>query len=630
MKYILPLLCSMALMLTTHAQNKNLFYNQEIKLTTSQLGFLPNGKKIITLVPTKETVNKLPNEIPFYIQSVGNRKKRNTPNKPAEWTDNVYRWPFDITTGTYLSTGIQYHDGQGSVLYKGTLKKITSRWGTFWQGEFTDFSATGIYQIETEYAFTTPFLVSEKVYDRLQLNFLNYLYYQRSGTEIWGIREPQNADDAVVGHANGLALPLSGGWNDAGDTRKWLSQTLGNIEALTYLARTAPPAAANRAIEELIWGNNYYYFMINDSGYVYEDVGAGFLRKGMTYENDWWIENHAGCSATGAADGDNTVLNGNERIVRNTYNPLVQYLYIKNQALAATVLPLYAKNKSLILAERAWKYAQKTGHDGRTLFVSEELLAACELFTALPNVVAVEKIKQLVNMLLERQDASNAHLNGFFTEKDNTDAYRSIVYSCEPALALLRFCELKIPGTEAYILKAEKALKKYLENYLLKDAASNPFTVCPYGIYYNPTYTQTQVFRNAGNKRFVRTFIDPLNKQEMVHGTASTINQQAYLFARAYKYFQNTLYKQQAETLIMWNLGHNPYELCLATGVGFKHPVQASFSIYSVPDGHVVGFIGRLDDSPYIEASNAIEWNTQEIWGVPLHYLINAIIWLQK
>ena len=72
-------------------------------------------------------------------------------------------------------------------------------------------------------------------------------------------------------------------------------------------------------------------------------------------------------------------------------------------------------------------------------------------------------------------------------------------------------------------------------------------------------------------------------------------------------------------------MGHNTEGLCLFTGVGFHHPVVGSFRNYKIPEAVAVGFIGRPDDTPYLETSNAVEWSTQEIWHVPYFYAVGAI-----
>jgi len=46
--------------------------------------------------------------------------------------------------------------------------------------------------------------------------------------------------------------------------------------------------------------------------------------------------------------------------------------------------------------------------------------------------------------------------------------------------------------------------------------------------------------------------------------------------------------------------------------------------------GTVIGIIGRPDDSPYLEESFAIEWNTLEHWNVPFAHAILALCELNR
>ena len=100
------------------------------------------------------------------------------------------------------------------------------------------------------------------------------------------------------------------------------------------------------------------------------------------YQDDWWCENHAGCLGSGEGESDNIKENGDERKIRTTYNPVCQFLFIRNQVFASRVLDAADAFKCEHLAELGWKYSQKAKHDGRTLFVAEELLAACELYAS--------------------------------------------------------------------------------------------------------------------------------------------------------------------------------------------------------------------------------------------------------
>ncbi len=595
-------------------------YVDKSTLVASQLGYKPESPKTVSLIPDKEQL-KFKDEINYYIYTIGSRRFRDI-KKPAGWIDNNYNYPYDLDKGKYSK---EDKNIGAKAVFEGKLKRIESRWGVFWQGDFTAFQTEGIYQIECEYGFSTPFIISKNPYEKFIRGYLNYLYCQRSGMEIPGVRPVENLDDAVL-DKDGSYIAAAGGWNDAGDYRKWISQTSSHIEALSLIAKYAHPAYKHQAIEEIKWGNKFFQSMINNEGRVYEDIGSGELRSGSDYDKDWWCENHAGCLASGTSKTDNIIMSGDERKIRTNYNPLCQYIFIRNQAIASTVLEPADAVKCLSLAQNAWSYGQKTKNDGRTLFLSEELIAGCELVTAGSKVVTTSRLIELVNLLIQRQEIKNPVLNGYYYEKNQTDAYRAVAWNAEPPFALLRFCELGLPVPETAM--ARESVARYIENYLLKDAVSNPFNVTPYGAFINPLHAREVTFRAAGPDRFVRTFINPLNGQEMVHGTDAVLMQHAYLMARAGKDFGNRNYEGGAERLIQWATGHNTAGLCLFTSVGFRHPVIASFVNYRIPDAAVNGFIGRWDDSPYIETSNAVEWNTQEVWGVPHYYAIDAAIYL--
>jgi len=388
------------------------------------------------------------------------------------------------------------------------------------------------------------------------------------------------------------------------------------------------PAFRPQAVEEIAWGNRFYQSMVNEAGQVYEDVGGGPVREGQVYEKDWWCENHPGVSALGEPDTDNVPGTGDERKVRTHYVPLPQFQFVRYQALVSTVTPPHESSRSLILAERAWRHGQVIGHDGRTLFVAEELLAGLELLAAGSRAVSTGRLREVTEEAFFRQDGGGEGLSHYFLEKDATDGFRSLAFSCEPALALLRLFELQPEGLEDLADRAGVATSAHIDRYLLADAKSNPFGVTPYGVYVEPPRTDLQSFRPAGRGRHVRTWLHPFNPLQMPHGCGGVTLAQAYLLARAGKALKRKDWQAHAERLLQWSLGHNSEGLCLFTGVGFHHPVVGSFRNYKIPEAVAVGFIGRPDDTPYLETSNAVEWSTQEIWDVPFFYAVGAIAYL--
>jgi Glycosyl hydrolase family 9 len=600
-----------------------------IQIVTSQLGFRPESPKTITFF-AKNTDMKFPDEIPFYLRQQWNAKKRiqTVLNAEQQKVDIApFDYPIRIAEGKYDKNA---KDNDGSALYKGVMKKKVTSWGTFWQADFSDFKQKGVFQIECEYATTPPFMVDESVYNQLVRSYLNFEYGQRSGIDIPGIRPMLHQDDGQL-DSNGQFWAAAGGWYDAGDWRKWLTLTLGNVEALALIAEKGHPGFKQRAMDELRWGLDYFQQMISDEGMCYEDTAGGELRNGYTYDNGWWVENHPGCIASANKNDTDGIPNtGDERLIRTNYNPVAQYLFIRNMLHAYYVLEPHEKGRCIFLAEKAWKYSQTHNKDRRTLFVAEELWAATELYKLKSKLVTPEKLKSLIDELLARQENTTKTLSGYFMEENQKDGYRSIAYSCEPVLALLDFYEANISGLESEKARAKKSVESYITNFLLKDAQNNIFGYTPYGVYVDPLYQNLQKFRPIEKKHFVRSFIHSFGEKPLPHGGGGALMAQAYALSKAGAFFNQPEWQKHAEKLIQWSTGHNTEGLCLTTGVGFKHPTTVNYVGYKTPDAFPIGFLGNPDDSPYMETSNQLEWSTQEQWDVPFFYLVDAISYLKK
>ena len=596
-------------------------FGQRPVLAVSQVGYRQDSPKTATLIPTSD--EELPDSIVFYIHQAGYNLPR-TQKKPGLWDNSPYPYPYDVLEGKFG----KIHPG--SYDYKGWFVKNETRWGNVWQADFSDFKEKGLYQIETEMQFSVPFQIEEYVYDRFLHGYLEYIHSQRSAADIYGIRKAEHLDDALI-DSTGEYRDVAGGWYNAGDLRKWLSLTLFNLEALHHLYVHGAEQFREEIIDEIRWGNRYFHNMITEEGRVYEDVAGGNLRGSFKYEDGWWAENHPGCIANNAGNvyTDNIPNTGDERQIRTTYNPFVQLAFVRNQAMVSNILPAADATRSLYLAEIGWKYAQQQGHDNRTLFLAQELDAALELKNTGSNLITEKTIAKLTEQLLNRQDHGTEGLSHYFLEKDAEDAYRSVAFSGLPVTALMRAFELDLVENRAKA-KIESAVKGYIDNFLLADAKSNPYGVTPYGAFIKKPRPEYQLFRDAGRGRGVRTFIHPFNEQMMIHGTNATVMNQAFLLAKAGFLFNNQSWKEHAEKLLQWTTGHNPDGLSLFCGIGSKSVVPFSTVNINMPYAATNGYIGRADDTPYLETSNAIEWNTQEIWDVPFQYAVGAAVFLNS
>lgn len=599
-----------------------------IELSLSHLGYLPQSPKLLTLLPGD--TSGLPESIPFYLRQNCLRMARSAKNE--EGFSARFPSPYDLLRGRLTL------DGGVQPLYRGELRKLSSRWGTVWQADFSKFDIPGSYQIETDWQVSPPFAIREGIYDRIIAGYLTFLRAQRCGCAVFGVHDACHLDDGIL-DSDGSPLRATGGWHDAGDFRKWLAFTLYHVDTLLTLHEEAGEdigrggLIADSLLDEVAWGNTYFHRMIIPDGHVYEDVGGGSSPpgSGFTYENNWWFENHPGCYGD-ASDNrwtDNVPCSGDERKIRTTYNPLVQWAFVHVQARASRHLAAPQAEMCLELARRAAAFGRRNGHDNRTLFLSAELRGNLELLAAGETSLDAAALDDAARQLLQRQADVPEGLSGYFTEAGATDGFRSIAFAADPVFALLRFWELRsLLRNTAVAEQAREAVINYIERYLLADCSTNPFSLTPYGVYFNPLHPGRQMFRDAGSGRGVRTFMHPFNAQGIVHGTSSVLMSHAHLLARAGTLLQQPQWRGAAERLLQWCLGHNILNRSLFSGIGYRQPVSYSFRIPQIPEAMFAGFIGRPDDSPYLEESTAIEWNTLEYWSIPFLHAAQAACWL--
>lgn len=543
---------------------------------------------------------------------------------PQGWASDRFPWPFDPTQGS-LEEG--FAPGDRVVV---ACRRVSSRWGDYFVGELPLNGLPGLYSLETARGLSLPFEVRPDIYVRLVGEYLDYTFAQRSGQEAPGYDGPLFLDDARRDSDGEQALGV-GGWFDAGDHRHWTSTTVMHLGALSEVARRGPASWRRRAQEEVNWGRDYFLHLVDDEGHVPDNVGGGALPPGYDLST-WWFENHAGvaCDNSGSVPSDDIPSTGDERTMMMHRNPHAENAVIRELAASIGVGPQVQSARCRIVAERVWAKSQPRETPQRTLFLASRLRAATALSKLPSSVVEAQEVEKLTAKLLARQDLraqGDEGLFGYFLEEDGVDAYRSIPYSCEPAMALLDAIEVLTGDWRA---RAVAGVEAYVDNYLLADAASNPFGLPPYGVYPTKPDSDRQAYRDAGGGRGVRTFMAPWNRDLIAHGTCAVTMHQCYLMARAGVTLGRPDWVDAAERIMQWATGANPEGISLFMGIGYRHVVPFSPYRANMPGAVVNGHIGREDDTPYLETSNASNWNTQEVYGVPATYAAHAALWLDQ
>ena len=218
-----------------------------MQLSLSHCGYRPNSPKTLTLCSEKSDPD-LPEKIPYYLRQNCLRLQRE--REEPEGFSKQFPYPYDLLRGRLIPD-------ESDIFYRGTLQRTESRWGTFWQADFSDYDEPGSYQIETDILISPPFPINDRVYDRFIRGYLTFLGAQRCGCEVPGVHPAWHLDDGIL-DTNGQPWPATGGWHDAGDFRKWMSLTQPNLEALAAIAANANPLFRSTALEEIAWGNRFF------------------------------------------------------------------------------------------------------------------------------------------------------------------------------------------------------------------------------------------------------------------------------------------------------------------------------------------------------------------------------------
>ncbi len=126
----------------------------------------------------------------------------------------------------------EYEDWE--TVYTGKLEKSITEMGTFLTGDFSSLTTPGIYRVvlDRKDAYSYQFTISDGIHYPLIRSFLDFTHNWRSGNFSNAWHGPSHLDDAIRADTR-EHHDVSGGWYDAGDTRKWM--TMSNLPVIAFL-----------------------------------------------------------------------------------------------------------------------------------------------------------------------------------------------------------------------------------------------------------------------------------------------------------------------------------------------------------------------------------------------------------
>jgi hypothetical protein len=527
----------------------------------------------------------------------------------------------------------EYEDWE--TVYTGKLIKRKSPMGTYRVGDFSELDTPGIYRIVLPDHKTRSyqFKISDGIYHPLVRMFLDFVHNWRSGDFQNEWRGPGHLDDAIRSD-NGAYHDASGGWYDAGDTRKWMTMSTLPVPAFLDIYEgleikgshfAKENVASNDLITEAIWGIRFILKMQDpDTGMIFEEVGAGGdarKKPGMT----WWYENHSGCLADNSQNHftDNQINSGDERTIRTTYNPIVQYtnLYILlRSAVAIREVDSHLADQCLESARRIWEFIHpKQAHDPLhqwTSVRSWRLMAGIEL---LKHQIITEVV--LEEMFKELMDNYDENLGFWHMDSEKIDPYRGILHSAQPLIALGKLIE-SFRGHDRN-KQVINLLKYSWEIYIRPMISTNPFGIMPYGIFMKKT--KKDKYRNFIKGLFFRFYMPDHSPQKINHGLGGHWTSWAHALALCGKILKQEKMTQASWDQLYWLLGGNELNVSQVSGVGYNNPMPHSRFLGTYPGGFCVGPRGNASDRIVIDRKARAEWNSTEYWLTPLSNTLMAL-----
>jgi hypothetical protein len=527
----------------------------------------------------------------------------------------------------------EYEDWE--TVYSGKLIKEKSAMGSYWTGDFSQLKRPGIYRIVLpgQSVRSYQFKISDGIYHPLIRLFLDFVHNWRSGDFQNEWRGPVHLDDAIRSD-NGAYHDVSGGWYDAGDTRKWM--TMSTLPVLAFLdiseklhipwnCFAGEKVAGNDLITEAIWGIRFILKMQDpETGMIFEEVGAGGdarKKPGMT----WWYENHSGCLADNSQNHftDNQINSGDERTIRTTYNPIVQYTNLYILLRSASGIRSYdghLADQCLESARRIWEYIHpRKAHDPLHHWTSVRawrLMAGIELLSH--EIITEVVLEEMARELIDNYDKD---LGFWHMDSSKNDPYRGILHSAQPLIALGKLAG-SFPG-HFRNNQVRQVLEHSWENYIDPMISTNPFGIMPYGTFMKKT--RKDKYRNFRNGLFFRFYMPDHSPQKINHGLGGHWTSWSHALALCGKILNQEKMIHASWNQLYWLLGGNELKVSQVSGIGYNNPMPHSRFLGTYPGGFCVGPRGNASDRIVIDRKARAEWSSTEYWLTPLSNALMAL-----
>lgn len=410
---------------------------------------------------------------------------------------------------------------------------------------------------------------------------------------------------------------MVGGWHDAGDLRKWMAHSMLLAVGILQLKKHQSPKwhSFNENEEDLLaelrWGLQYFHKMIDTSGRIYNDVGAGL--NGDNSDNHW----------------TDNVIGADDRYINTAYQPEIQWEFIYVNAMAAEAFwntdEVFAK-KCLTLAQKALSFIETNPVyrskintwvfcDAHVEFEAWSLLAYKAMYDCTKEEKYLQSLKQVLESILLLQEKEyryeQTEIRGYwYKNQDRKTIFKDLRDS---GIILIALCEAYSMLEDDSCLKKEcmEAIKIYCHDYIEPLVKRNAYGIIPFGVFVDDVTDET--YHSIGGSLKYRMFSP--TQVPFYQGLTSHLLSHAVGLQMAGQMLGHEKWKHIAKHQMEWVMGRNPDRACLMTGEGINNPYPHSRFLGLIPGGIMNGYIGGIDDEPYLDMDYQMDWRTTEYWS---------------
>jgi len=509
----------------------------------------------------------------------------------------------------------------GSVVFKGNIKKRSFGIGVMQVLDFSALTQEGSYMIKAGEVLTRPFKVSHSLWNSSVEKVLNYFYCQRCGFTVPGIHDHCH-DDFQCRHGE-VTKVINGGWHDAGD----LSQGLGNTTEGTY-------AMLKLALKQKAEGDPLYQTTLEEARWGCDWVLKTRFSDG--YRASWLCIDFWTLGLLG--DYDDIIHKANR-------SPMDNILCAGTEALAARVFaeidPVYAR-RCLLAAEEDFVWAEEDMSKDSPFkrffelgMAAQATIAAIELYDATGKEDYLKKAESYADIIPLCQETGDTGwtipMKGFFYtgrghESIVHNAHKSSENAPLQALSMIYEKTGKKAYRECMKLYADyiKTVAKFTAPYYMIPASiydlravekDKPFTC--FGCTYEDAVAQIKAGVKLDENHYLRFF--PVWYSFRGNGgvTLST-TWGAKLCAEVLK---DKALMEIVRKNLYWEVGLNPFNQSFIFGEGYNFTHHYSAMCGDMVGSMPVGVETQYnEDLPYYP--HAACYNYKETWVFP------ALRWL--